>query len=143
MVFPSCILHEGVLLASLLSLFVPHEKGMHPLIAQRAQLIYLSLHSKAHVTCMPMYSSTDTLYAAAPDSGRASQGQLLLEDVKDRPLDGYGTTGQPDGRLLEWPYTGKNALYYGRDAVALSDAEKSMQVQVGSPDPSSVSRAAL
>lgn len=62
------------------------------------------------------------------------QGQLLLEDVKDRPLDGYGTTGQPDGRLLEWPYTSKNALYYGRDAVALSDAEKSMQVQVCSLD---------
>lgn len=48
----------------------------------------------------------------------------------DRPLDGYGTTGQPDGRLLEWPYTGKNGLYYGRDAVALSDAEKSLRVQV-------------
>ena len=60
----------------------------------------------------------------------ATQGQLLLEDVKDRPVDGYGTSGQPDGRLLEWPYTDKNALYYGRDAVALSDAEKSMQVQV-------------
>ena len=59
-----------------------------------------------------------------------AQGQLLLEDIKDRPLDGYGTTGQPNGRLLEWPYVGKNGLYYGRDAVALSDAEKSMQVQV-------------
>lgn len=58
------------------------------------------------------------------------QGQLLLEDVKDRPLDGYGTTGQPDGRLLEWPYTPKNALFYGRDSVALTDAERSQQVQV-------------
>lgn len=65
---------------------------------------------------------------------RDPQGQLLLEDVKDRPLDGYGTTGQPEGRLLEWPYTHKNALYYGRDAVALSDAERSQQVQVCSPD---------
>lgn len=56
----------------------------------------------------------------------------MLEDIKDRPLDGYGTTGQPTGRLLEWPYTNKNALYYGRDSMALTDAERSLQVQVPS-----------
>ncbi len=84
---------------------------------------------------MSMSSVRATLCVSALNSGCATQGQLLLEDVKDRPLDGYGTTGQPDGRLLEWPYTGKNALYYGRDAVALSDAEKSMQVQVCTLDP--------
>ena len=60
------------------------------------------------------------------------QGQLLLEGIKDRPLDGYGTTGQPDGRLLEWPYEDRNALYYGRNHLALTDAEKSQQVQVSS-----------
>ena len=79
---------------------------------------------------MVMNLSTVISLWAPPSIDGATQGQLLLEDVKDRPLDGYGTSGQPDGTLLEWPYTGKNALYYGRDAVALSDAEKSMQVQV-------------
>ena len=80
------------------------------------------------------------LTAAVPPSPlaqqvRTMQGQLLLEGIKDRPLDGYGTTGQPDGHLLEWPYEDKNALYYGRNHLALTDAEKSQQVQVSNASP--------
>ena len=52
----------------------------------------------------------------------------LLED--SRPQDGYGTSGQPSGALLTWPYQPKNGLYYERDAVALTEKELSLQVQV-------------
>lgn len=53
----------------------------------------------------------------------------LLEDA--RPLDGYGTSGQPNGALLEWPYEAKNQLYYDRHGMQLSDKEKAELVQVG------------
>ena len=53
---------------------------------------------------------------------------LLLEDK--RPLDGYGTSGQPDGALIEWPFEAKNQLYYDRSGMQLSETEKADQVQV-------------
>ena len=63
----------------------------------------------------------------------------LLED--SRPQDGYGTSGQPSGALLTWPYQPKNGLYYERDAVALTEKELSLQVQV-SISPHAIMKAA-
>lgn len=53
---------------------------------------------------------------------------LLLEDK--RPLDGYGTSGQPNGALIEWPFEAKNQLYYERPGMQLSETEKAEQVHV-------------
>lgn len=55
---------------------------------------------------------------------------LLLEDK--RPLDGYGTSGQPNGALIEWPFEAKNQLFYDRAGLQLSETEKSEQVHVRS-----------
>jgi len=60
----------------------------------------------------------------------------VQEDLSEgdaRPNDGYGTGLAPQGGLLTWPYAHKNQLYYDssqRAAVALTDAERSRQVQV-------------
>ena len=56
----------------------------------------------------------------------------LLTDA-DRMNDGFGTTGQPHDRLLQWPYENKNTMYYDssqQKAVALTDSERACQVQV-------------
>lgn len=56
-----------------------------------------------------------------------------LTAEEERPVDGFGTTGQPQHKLLTWPYTNKNTLYYDssqQKSVALTNAEKAMQVQV-------------
>ena len=50
-----------------------------------------------------------------------------------RPVDGYGTSGQPVDALITWPYVNKNRLYYDsseHEAVALTDRELALQVQV-------------
>ena len=60
----------------------------------------------------------------------------LLEDsqskdlIEARPQDGFGTSGQPDGALISWPYAPKNSFFYDQPAVPYTDRELADQVQV-------------
>ena len=59
--------------------------------------------------------------------------QKLLEGAADRPENGIYFRGQPEGRLLSWPYVAKNAMYYDSSEqalVPLTDAERAAQAQV-------------
>ena len=69
------------------------------------------------------------LITLSPASFQISFFQALLLEDK-RPLDGYGTSGQPNGALIQWPFEAKNQLYYDRAGLQLSETEKSEQVHV-------------
>ena len=59
--------------------------------------------------------------------------QKLLEGAANAPENGIYFRGQPEGRLLSWPYVNKNAMYYDSSEqalVPLTDAERAAQVQV-------------
>ena len=50
-----------------------------------------------------------------------------------RPVDGYGTSGQPVDALISWPYVNKSRMYYDSseyDPVPLTEHELALQVQV-------------
>lgn len=59
--------------------------------------------------------------------------QKLLEGAANAPENGIYFQGQPEGRLLSWPYVNKNTMYYDSSEqalVPLTDAERAAQVQV-------------
>ena len=82
------------------------------------------LHSPSQHPFHQLPNCTGIVLTEAPSVTQTK----LLED--SRPQDGYGTSGQPSGALLTWPYQPKNGLYYDRDDVALTEKELSLQVQV-------------
>jgi hypothetical protein len=59
--------------------------------------------------------------------------QKLLEGTANRPENGIYFQGQPEGKLLSWPYVNKNTMYYDSSEqalVPLTDGERAQQVQV-------------